>query len=519
MPISKVAILEQLDKIVSSKLFNESYKLQRFLKYVVVETVEERNDHLKQYNIAINAFDRPEDFDANSDPIVRIQAGRLRSSLASYYLTVGINDEILIEIPKGSYKPQIKPKRNNDPLVALHSFNDDVIGVELFKNLSKDHKQDYIVSGFKEELLLELARYDHLTIIRLASNEGDTRVQRNARFLLKGSIRFDDARIKLVVMVEDAKVQDVIWSQKFDLLTDPKELINSQEAIAKSVANKVGDVIGGVVFKRLLIETRKRAIKDMTAYDALLKFYYYQQSPSVDRYEEAMVANKKVLEKDPENGVSWALLSSLIIDSIALGFSPAQQNDFDKPLEYALKAVALEPNMQLTRTYLAYAYLMSNQFENTIEQAEIGLSFNPNAAFYVGSLGWVMALAGNWGKGLELIEEGIYLNPSYPAWYHQATCFYYLGKGNFEQALVEANKLNIESVFWDPLLKAVSNVYLGNIEKAQLCLKQLVEIAPNFNQDGEALIKMYVKEALHFERIKDGLQQAGFSLEEKKELI
>jgi len=77
-------ILEQTNKIVSSNLFKSSYKLKRFLTYIIKETTDVRGSHLKQYNIALNAFDRTDSFDANTDPIVRIQAGRLRTSLSVY---------------------------------------------------------------------------------------------------------------------------------------------------------------------------------------------------------------------------------------------------------------------------------------------------------------------------------------------------------------------------------------------------------------------------------------------------
>src|SRR5215510_12185037 len=83
--------------------FGASERNRRFLSYVVKETLEGRADRIKAYNIALAAFDRTEDFDPLTDPIVRIEAGRLRRSLAHYYLTAGKSDRIRIEIPKGSY--------------------------------------------------------------------------------------------------------------------------------------------------------------------------------------------------------------------------------------------------------------------------------------------------------------------------------------------------------------------------------------------------------------------------------
>jgi adenylate cyclase len=83
--------------------FDASERNRRFLSYVVEETLEGRADRIKAYNIALAAFGRSDDFDPLTDPIVRIEAARLRRSLEYYYLTAGKSDQIRIDIPKGSY--------------------------------------------------------------------------------------------------------------------------------------------------------------------------------------------------------------------------------------------------------------------------------------------------------------------------------------------------------------------------------------------------------------------------------
>lgn len=92
-----------LHKLLASDDFKASERNRRFLSYVVEETLSGRGDRIKAYNIAIAAFDRGSDFDPLADPIVRIEAGRLRRSLELYYLTAGKADPIRVDIPKGSY--------------------------------------------------------------------------------------------------------------------------------------------------------------------------------------------------------------------------------------------------------------------------------------------------------------------------------------------------------------------------------------------------------------------------------
>ena len=86
----------------------QSRRRQRFLEYIVNETLAGRGDRLKGYNVAWEVFDRPETFDSNVDPIVRMEAARLRDRLREYYETDGQKDPIRIELPKGSYTPHIE---------------------------------------------------------------------------------------------------------------------------------------------------------------------------------------------------------------------------------------------------------------------------------------------------------------------------------------------------------------------------------------------------------------------------
>ena len=110
--IAPGAILEQLDRICASREFHATPRMRAFLRFCVEEALAGRSDQLKGYTIAMQVFDRGEDFDPAQDPVVRIQAGRLRRALERYYLVAGGQDPVVIDIPKdiqnweGEYKGQ-----------------------------------------------------------------------------------------------------------------------------------------------------------------------------------------------------------------------------------------------------------------------------------------------------------------------------------------------------------------------------------------------------------------------------
>jgi adenylate cyclase len=104
--LSPQLVQDELQRVVVSRDFMPSERKRRFLKYVVQETLAGRADRIKAYTIAVDVFDRDPSFDPLADPVVRIEAGRLRRCLEHYYLAEGAADRIRITIPKGGYVPQ-----------------------------------------------------------------------------------------------------------------------------------------------------------------------------------------------------------------------------------------------------------------------------------------------------------------------------------------------------------------------------------------------------------------------------
>ena len=100
---SAVEVRAALERILASRCFEQATRSSKFLRFVVEQTLAGQRDRLKGYTIAIEVFGRPPDFDAQSDPLVRVEAGRLRRRLTEYYADEGRNDPLWVALPRGSY--------------------------------------------------------------------------------------------------------------------------------------------------------------------------------------------------------------------------------------------------------------------------------------------------------------------------------------------------------------------------------------------------------------------------------
>jgi TolB-like protein len=149
---------EQLDRISSSEEFRKCPQLQRFLRFAVQEAVSGREGGSKERLIGIEVFGRAPDYDASTDPVVRVEARRLRRKLAEYYAGDGREDPLEIRLPKGGYLAEFEPRiaLGKKPSLAVIPFS----GHEICDGLTTQLIARLAVSGvvrvFREEADVDL---------------------------------------------------------------------------------------------------------------------------------------------------------------------------------------------------------------------------------------------------------------------------------------------------------------------------------------------------------------------------
>jgi adenylate cyclase len=388
------AIQAQLEQILDSTEFRASDKQRKFLNFVVDETLEDHASQLKGYTIAVTVYGRTEKFDPQVDPIVRVEAGRLRRALEHYYLTAGKNDPVRIKIPKGSYVPafhsvRIPPsgtkthisEQEDSPLTRGPS-----VAVMPLIDLTGDREQEYFVDGLTEELTAELARYQDFQVIasqstmRFKGRKVDPREagkDLDVRFLLTGSVRKDSQTVKVSIRLVDTANAEQIWGKSYKRDQTAADLIAVQEEIANRVIGAIADQYG-LIKRRLSEESRKKAPADLKAYDAILRFYHYETELTPVAFEKALAALEQAIEVDPEYGLAWAMLGHLHADNHALGFCEIE-TPLEKALVFARKGVALAPENQFARDALTLVYFHRGDKEFFLKHVAETIALNPNS--------------------------------------------------------------------------------------------------------------------------------------------
>ena len=131
--------LEQLERLLGSRILQGSENLRAFLRFVVTKAVDNQDASLKEYTIATEVFGRSNNYDSRSDSVVRVQAGRLRTKLQEYYATEGKHDRVLIDLPKGHYAPTFAYIEGTNGSIASEGLTPEIASIPVKQSAIKNN--------------------------------------------------------------------------------------------------------------------------------------------------------------------------------------------------------------------------------------------------------------------------------------------------------------------------------------------------------------------------------------------
>lgn len=243
--ISATDVYAACKRILASDMFKASPRMSRLLGYLVEKTIEDDVHGTNEYAIGIAVFDRqPSMYSTDHDPIVRVQIGRLRAKLRTYYATVGADAEIEISIPPGSYMPAIRRAggaRNES------AKKKPALMIEPFKCVSPHEECEPFTLGLHDELVhrMHMGFAEIIVAPPLHFPAGADLKHPPYRadqamtvsYWLEGSIQIDADRIRATIRLVDFATGRMAWSEQFDRKANFS--IEHQEELAVSICDAV----------------------------------------------------------------------------------------------------------------------------------------------------------------------------------------------------------------------------------------------------------------------------------------
>jgi adenylate cyclase len=517
----KDEISHQLERMLASSDFHATPQQKALLKYVVNRTLEGKADSIKGYTVATEVFGRRSDFDQSVDPIVSIQASRLRLALERYYKAAGKNDPIRIDIPKGGYVPvfekwphtqSIETSTDREhPDIKVKSTWPSVL-IRPLSNLSGDPELEFWGIGLAAELADELDHYPEIRVMTLGWGNPNTEAdQGSAQFVIDGSVRSDETSIKIILRLIDTRSGRQIWSDSRRSAIDITNLISYQEEISREVAVKIAGERGWIM-KTMDKESNRHSPKHSTAYEAVLRYIEYDMTLSPEALSRALAALENAVIIDPEYGPVWSMLARLYADIYTLDI-PGFKDPLKKAFEFAQKGTRLSPADQRCSAIMAYIHMCRNDLAAGLVEVERALSLGPETLFFLDGIGFLMTLMGDWERGPALIRKVMQLNPFYGTYVHFGLWVNCIRQKDYANAYQESLKFNAPMLFLDHVAKASTLGLLGNIEDGCKVAAELLKLKPNFAELGRILIRHYIKFEDIVGQVIKGLHAVGVTVE------
>jgi serine/threonine-protein kinase len=448
-------IIAQLDRILSSKTFRQADRLKRFLTFTVKETMAGHGEQLKEFVIGMEVFGKGPAFDPRSDPIVRVQARRLRAQLSRYYRQEGQTDETLIELPKGGYTPVFKSSRGVIGKRAIPSalVSRNTILLMPFADFSAAGDQKYFCAGLGQEIIHALAGLDTIRLVEWSGPEDEgesdpreTAVRDSAAMILKGSVRKAGAEIRIIASLVDAVSGCYLWSAAFDRGTD--DVFAVQKEIAGAVAERLRTEIEGTGSSK----GTRRPPGNLAAHNLYVQGRYHLNQRTEEGLRKALEFFDKAIAEDTQyapaySGLSdaygllghygvmppvevwtkaaahaaWAVLQD---DQLAEAHTSLAHVKSTQDWDWAgaesefLRAIALDPRYPTAHHWYSVSCLAPlGRLDEAMEQILIAQALDPISSIIARDVAVVHYYRKDLGAALDQCDHTIELNPHFPPAY------------------------------------------------------------------------------------------------------
>lgn len=444
-------VREALVCVLSSPHFARARTLSRFLRFVVEQTLAGKADELKEYTIGFRVFERGENFDPRIDPIVRVQAGKLRDRLDRYYREEGAGAGFRIALRPGSYVPVFEPRvQESGSTVAVFRSGrvrepeTPTLAVLPFLNLTGDPEFEYFTDGISEELIGLVGLIPRLRVIARTSSFSFKGVSAtlagigrklSANLILEGSVRRSADAIRVTARLNEAATEHQIWTRHYDGRLE--DVFGVQDEIAAKIAETVrGTPHVRQASQPAVLESHLLLLRGWHIWN---KCDYLSMGKALQHFERAAAA-------DPDNAKAHA--------AVALGLTLLCVYDLISSREAAVRAS---------------------------EAVRRALECGGESADSWGAKGCVEStLLWNWSESEKAYERALAINPNHTVSRHGYAIGGLMALGRFEEVFREM-RLVLEL---DPLSAmancdlATAHTYAGMYEEALELYRSALEVDP-----------------------------------------
>lgn len=519
-----------LERMLASEIFRDSPQLAAFLRFVTEAELRGESGRIKGYTIGVEALGRDKDFDPQIDPIVRVEATRLRRTIERYYAGPGAGDAVVITLSPGSYVPSFRynaadlssvvaaaviaggrRKIRFAGLVGLAVFVM-VAGILFYPRIADRWSagalqpgngmpvlvlQPFSVSGaprteaFPSVALIgklrdALSRFDTLNT-GLPEELAEAERKGTAppiRFRLAGSVEYrDDGKTDLRFRLFDAADNSQIWSQLYEDFAASGSRDAAEDAVVTGVVTVLAQPFGVI-----RAHERNRYLSSGLGdprYTCIVESSESLRSFEPSQHRKAKACLERLTRIEPSFASGFAYLAVLYLREYQfdIGVAAGERASLDHALLLVREAIEKQPESSRGYQILSAVLFARREYAPSIAAAERAVALNRYDMTILSDYGGRLVMTGEVDRGLEILQRAAGYGTLRPSWYN----FYlFLGlylKGDTAAAGHYASQITPERYPLGHVAHALAAHTAGDKEQSREALLKLVALRPAWRDD------------------------------------
>jgi len=394
------------------------------------------------------------------------------------------------------------------------------VAVLPFKS-SGDAEMESFANGLGEDITTGLSRFRYLSVVasasaaRLKGEAGDERTlgaKLGARYVLEGSIRKEGSGIRVSAQLVDARMGAQLWAETYSRDLQTSSIFAAQDDVAARIVATVADSYG-VLVRSMRDAIQQKDDAELTPAEWQFQFFAYREQITPSAHAALKSRLQHAMERDDAQSDLFACLAEICVDEYAFGFQD-DANSLDRALTAARRAVEIDRSNQFAMVALAQTHFFRQDLAAFRPAAERAMALNPLDTDALGILGLQIVHTGEFERGTAIVRRAMELNTNHAGWMHFAPLWNHFHKGEYEEALECANRVDFPGFFWPYLVMASACGHLGRRTEAKAAVGDLLALDPEFAAHARSKVGTWHFASGLMNSILDGLRKAGLSIPE-----
>ena len=330
------------------------------------------------------------------------------------FILVAIGFPITIILAYLFTTPKEDTKENINKQITASGDYKQKIAVIPFANLNKDDDGAFLVDGIVEDLITEFSMISEIEIVSRQTcfnlrdenlSHQEYRDKYELDYIVSGSIRAVEDRLRISVELSETPEGNVIWSNKYDRVKE--DIFDIQDEIVRKITIAL---LGGIEISSLKRAHRKPT-ESMNSYEFLLKGKENHHKFTKEANEEAIKNLDQAIVADKNNAQAYAWKACVIGQAIGRGYCEMSNEKVDELLGLLDTALEVDKNDFECHRMLSEVYLSMHDFEKSVESGKKATQLNPNDPRVISVYGESLLRVKEYDEGLSYLEKAYELDP------------------------------------------------------------------------------------------------------------